>query len=187
MVHNDELSLANEILGWLCINAQPVNDVVTEIYGGTNTDAYTKACINIKNNLLKANKPYGYGGYTTGPATTLTYNTNLATHTPGEIEKALEMLKATNRIMQLGTGKGQGTIILSDTLIGTTEYVEKSIGSNDALGLSKALRDAVSSLVQDNKYLKDRILIYEQELNKIRQQRDKLVADASNKIRTSWT
>jgi hypothetical protein len=104
-----------------------------------------------------------------------------------ELEKIVTLLKGTNRIYQTGSGKGKAIFLLQSKPIGAAEYIEKSISSNDALGLSKALKDAVASIVQENKNYKIKVKELEESLKARDIRIAQLNAEVSVKYKTTWT
>lgn len=106
---------------------------------------------------------------------------------PGTVQQVIDLLKTTNRISQIGPGKGKLLVIFNSTSVTGSEYIEKTITTNDALGLSKALKDAVTTLCNDNKVLREQVEGLKKAVNEKEVKIRQLTSEINIKYKTSWT
>lgn len=180
---NDIVGYANNVLQNLRNNAEPTPTALAFI--SKNDDELGKHQATVATAVFKAKLHQEYGAIRYGPKDAIV---NLGMNLqPSEIDRVIDVLKATNRIIQIGTGNGKATVILAHNMISSGEYVEKSIIASDAIGLSKALKDAVSSLVQDNKALTERLTTAQKQAYDAEIEKNKALSALNSKARTTWT
>lgn len=179
------LAKANSFLTWMLPRVGSVASVCLNVFD-QNPDTAGKALTTVNSAATKQGLALGPVGGISGTSTQI-LNSFDPDILPGDIDKMISLLKSTGRIHQIGTGKGKALILLHATAISASEYIEKSIDANDAVGLSKALKDAVSTIVNDNKVLREQVEQIKSQMQEKDAAISRLNSDLSSKYKTTWT